>query len=168
MKLETLIGIGIWVGIFLVWYVRNYPDKFKTWIPVYGTVIGWFRRKRKSPPRPRPAASFGRDYKTLVETVESIAARDRMGSSDAASMVHAVKDLLEIEPATGQIWEAYALDSLETAVITCDDCRVPVEKTVKKTGIRIRCPKCEKWLVLKNSKVTVINPNRPDIEDWEH
>jgi Zn finger protein HypA/HybF involved in hydrogenase expression len=82
-------------------------------------------------------------------------------------MVHAVQKLNEIEPPSGQIWEAYALDSLETAKITCDDCRVPVAKTVKKTGVKIQCPKCLKWLALKNSKVTIIDPSRTDLEDWE-
>jgi hypothetical protein len=81
--------------------------------------------------------------------------------------VQAVKRIMEIEPSSGQIWEAFALDSLETAQITCDDCRIPVDKIVKKTGVRIQCAKCGKWLVLKNSKVTIIDPNRPDLEDWE-
>jgi len=78
-----------------------------------------------------------------------------------------VKKLNEIEPPSGQIWEAYALDSLETANITCDECRVKVKKTVKKTGVKIQCPKCLKWLALKNSKVTIIDPSRTDLEDWE-
>ena len=167
MKMETLIAIAIWVGIFLVWYIKNYPENLKKALGIHGTALKWPRRKKTVAVRSRSSRIPGKDYKSLVETVESIAARDRMGSSDAASMVHAVKDLLEIEPATGQIWEAYALDSLETAIITCDECRVAVEKTIKKTGVRIRCPKCEKWLALKNSKVTVIDPNRPDLEDWE-
>jgi Zn finger protein HypA/HybF involved in hydrogenase expression len=82
-------------------------------------------------------------------------------------MVDAVKQLMEKEPASGQIWEAYALDSLETAEIACDDCRIPVEKTVRKTGVRIQCKKCGKWLALKNSKVTIINPSRAELEEWE-
>lgn len=82
-------------------------------------------------------------------------------------MVQAVTKLLEIEPSSGQIWEAYALDSLESAEIICDDCKIPVDKIIKKTGIRIQCEKCGKWLALKNSKVTIIDPNRPDLEEWE-
>lgn len=168
MKTEFILGVGIWVVIFVVWYVRNYPEKFQGLIPNLSGMYKW-RRKAKSV-NVRPAASVGtqKDYRALVETVESICARDRIGSSDAASMVQAAKKLMEIEPSSGQIWEAYALDSLESALITCDDCRVSVEKTVKKTGVRISCPKCGKWLALKNSKVTVIDPNRPDLEDWEH
>ena len=84
-------------------------------------------------------------------------------ASDAASLVEAVRLLTEIEPASGQIWEAYALDSLESAEIICDQCRIKVDKTVKKTGVRIQCTKCGKWLGLKNSKVTVIDPSRPDL-----
>jgi hypothetical protein len=91
-----------------------------------------------------------------------------MGSSDAAAMVLAVKDLMEIEPASGQIWEALALDALESAEIVCDDCRIPVERIVKRTGVKIKCGKCRKWIALKNSKVTVIDPKRPDLEEWEH
>ena len=92
---------------------------------------------------------------------------DSFGSADAAGMVEAVKRLMEIEPSSGQIWEAYALDSLESAQISCDDCRVPVEKTVKKTGIKFQCGKCGKWLALRNSKVTIIDPSRAGLEDWE-
>lgn len=168
MKLETLIGIGVWVVIFFVWYFRTYPEKLKKYVSVRGPLLKWPRRKRSAPTKPDPSVNNSKDYKTLVETVESIAAKDRIGSSDAASMVHAVRSLMEIEPASGQIWEAYALDSLESALIVCDECRVPVEKTIKKTGVRIHCPRCQKWLALKNSKVTVIDPNRPDLEDWEH
>jgi hypothetical protein len=165
--IETFVGIGIWVAIFLVWYARTYPQKFKDIIPIHRIKMSWPRLKKPSPVRPRPESGNGRDYKGLVETVESICARDRMSSSDAASMVLAVKRLMDIEPSTGQIWEAYALDSLESAVIICDECRIPVEKTVKKTGVRIRCAKCQKWLALRNSKVTVIDPTRSDLEDWE-
>jgi predicted RNA-binding Zn-ribbon protein involved in translation (DUF1610 family) len=166
--MEVILGVGIWVVIFIVWYVRNYPEKFRGIIPTLN-VMSKLRRKTKTV-NARPVSNPGvqKDYRALVETVESICARDRIGSSDAASMVQAAQKLMEIEPSSGQIWEAYALDSLESALITCDDCRVPVEKTVKKTGVRISCPKCGKWLALKNSKVTVIDPNRPDLEDWEN
>jgi len=66
------------------------------------------------------------------------------------------------------LWEALALDSLENAQIICDDCRIPVEKVVRKTGVKIQCSNCKKWLALKNSKVTVIDPRRSGSEDWEH
>jgi hypothetical protein len=164
--METLIGIGIWVIIFVVWYVRTYPEKFKGLIPRNGIKIPWPRSK-KSAPRQRPNVKASGDFRTLAETIESICALDKFGSSDAATMVAAVKKLLEVEPSSGQIWEAYALDSLEGAQITCDDCRIPVKKTIKKTGIRIYCPQCGKWLALKNSKVMILDPNRPDLEDWE-
>jgi hypothetical protein len=166
--METLIGIGIWVVIFLIWYCKTYPERFKGLFPSRGLSFKWPRRRKTPAARVKPAPEEPKDYRSLVETVETICARDRIGSSDAATMVQAAKKLMEIEPASGQIWEAYALDSLESALITCDDCRVSVEKTVKKTGVRIHCPKCGKWLALKNSKVTVIDPNRPDLEDWEH
>jgi hypothetical protein len=166
--METLIGIGIWVVIFLVWYYRTYPDKFRGLTPFRGFTLRWDRWTKAGTARLKSPIIPGKDYRSLVETVESICARDKIGSSDAATMVQAAKRIMEIEPASGQIWEAYALDSLESARITCDDCRVPVEKTVKKTGVRIQCPRCGKWLALKNSKVTVIDPNRPDLEDWEH
>ncbi len=116
------------------------------------------------PERPQPHTG---DYKSLVEQVEFICSKERFSSSDAAAMVEAVKHLMELEPGSGQIWEAYALDSLESATITCDDCKIPVEKTVKKTGVKISCKKCGRWLALKNSKVTVLDPSRADIEDWE-
>ena len=115
----------------------------------------------------RKAATAYGDYKSLVEQVEFICSKERFSSSDAAAMVEAVKHLMELEPGSGQIWEAYALDSLESATITCDECKIPVEKTVKKTGVKISCKKCGRWLALKNSKVTVLDPSRADIEDWE-
>jgi len=138
---ETLIGIAIWVAIFLIWYFRTYPEKVKGLMPRPGISLRWSSRKKSTPSMRRTVAAY-RDYKSLVETVESICAKEQFSSSDAATMVEAVKHLMEMEPASGQIWEAYALDSLETAVITCDDCRLPVEKTVKKTGVKIYCKKC--------------------------
>ena len=164
--MEFLIGIGIWVIIFVIWYVRTYPEKFKGLIPSAGIKIPWPRRKKPVPRHPSGAKAAG-DFRALVETIESICALDKFGSSDAATMVAAVKKLLEVEPSSGQIWEAYALDSLEGAQIVCDDCRIPVKKTIKKTGVRIYCTQCGKWLALKNSKVMIIDPNRPDLEDWE-
>ena len=166
--MEVIIGVGIWVVIFVVWYIKTYPEKFKGVAPILSVMPTWRRKSKTAKARPAPDPGLEKDYRGLVETVESICARDRIGSSDAASMVQAAQRLMEIEPSSGQIWEAYALDSLESALITCDDCRVPVEKTVKKTGVRIACPRCGKWLALKNSKVTVIDPTRPDLEDWEH
>jgi len=165
MKIETLIGIGIWVMIFVVWYVRTYPEKFKDIIPFHKVRIRWPRKKTDF--RVKPHTVPTKDFSSLVEKVESICAKDRFDASDAAAMVEAVRQLLQIEPASGQIWEAYALDSLETAEIICDECRIPVDKIVKKTGIRIQCIKCGKWLALRNSKVTVIDPNRRDLEEWE-
>lgn len=165
--METLIGIGIWVIIFIVWYVRNYPEKFRGLDQLRKLKIAFPRKKKvvsmNRAPRPRSRP----DFKTLVEKVETLSARDRMTASDAAAMVAAVRDLIEIEPASGQIWEAFALDSLESSEIICDDCRRPVEKIVKKTGVKIECRKCHKWLALKNSKVTIIDPNRANLEDWE-
>ncbi len=163
--METLIGITIWVVIFIVWYGKTYPDRVKSVLHGRGISFKWPRKKKGALNGPRVVEN--KDFKDLVETIESICARDKIGSSDAATMVQAVKRLMEIEPSSGQIWEAYALDSLETAQIICDDCRVPVDKIVKKTGVRLQCPACGKWLVLKNSKVTIIDPNRPDLEDWE-
>ncbi len=165
--METVIGIGIWVIIFLVWYVRTYPEKVKSMLPARGFNIRWPRRKRTV--RTVPTASSGsvKDFKSLVETVEHVCALDSFSASDAATMVQAVTRLLEIEPSSGQIWEAYALDSLESAEIICDECKIPVDKIIKKTGVRIQCEKCGKWLALKNSKVTIIDPNRPDLEEWE-
>ncbi len=168
MKMEFIIGVGIWVIIFVAWYLKTYPERFKGLVPIHSILAKWGRRRKTVRVKPVVNSGAQKDYRALVETVESICARDRLGSSDAASMVQAAQRLMEIEPSSGQIWEAYALDSLESALITCDDCRVPVEKTVKKTGVRIACPKCGKWLALKNSKVTVIDPNRADLEDWEH
>lgn len=165
--MEILIGITIWVIIFVVWYLKTYPDQIKGLFPSHGFNIRWPRRKRSMPSAKRPVTHRHSDFKSLVDTVESVCAMDRFGSSDAAAMVEAVKKLMEIEPSSGQIWEAYALDSLESADITCDDCGTRVEKTVKKTGIKIQCKKCEKWLALKNSKVMIIDPSRRDLEDWE-
>jgi hypothetical protein len=166
--MELIIGVGIWVLIFVVWYVRTYPEKLKG-------LRSKFSAPRKPPQMKssrekrgpfRPNAQSKR-YKALVETIEKTCAKERFSASDAAAMVEAVKQLMEIEPASGQIWEAYALDSLETAEIICDDCRIPVIKLVKKTGVRIQCRKCKKWLALKNSKVTILDPSRSDVEDWE-
>jgi len=165
--MEILIGIGIWVVIFLVWYCRTYPEKVKNLVNIKALQVKWPRKRPPSPRRPPQPVMSEKDFKSLVETIETICARDNFGSTDAATMVQAVKKLNEIEPPSGQIWEAYALDSLETANITCDDCRVSVKKTIKKTGVRIQCPKCLKWLALKNSKVTIIDPSRTDLEDWE-
>ncbi|MCA1961614.1 MAG: hypothetical protein LDL33_12565 [Desulfomonile sp.] len=166
--MEVVIGVGVWVLIFVVWYMRTYPDRF----PWLNSLKGLkFRFPRVKRPTARPAAPSRpprRDFKTLVDMVESISSRDRMSASDAASMVEAVRQLLEIEPASGQLWEALALDSLEAAVIICDECKVPVDKFVKKTGVKIQCSKCLKWLALRNSKVTVIDPKRAGLEDWEH
>ena len=165
--METFIGIAIWVAIFLIWYIRTYPEKVKGLMPLQGIRLKWPARKRRNASVARKAASAYGDYKSLVEQVEVICSKEQFSSSDAAAMVEAVKHLMELEPGSGQIWEAYALDSLETATIKCDDCKIPVEKTVKKTGVKIHCKKCGKWLALKNSKVTVLDPSRPDIEDWE-
>jgi hypothetical protein len=167
--METAIGIAVWVVIFVIWYVKTYPEKFRGFNLLRKLKLNLPQRKRRVPPvsvaiKPKSR----RDFKALVETVEAISARDRISASDAATMVEAVKDLLEIEPASGQLWEALALDSLETAEIICDDCRIPVDKFVKKTGVKIQCGKCMKWLALKNSKVTVIDPKRAGLEDWEH
>ncbi|MEI7449859.1 MAG: hypothetical protein WCJ75_09550 [Desulfomonile sp.] len=164
--METLIGVGIWVIIFIVWYVRTYREKFNNIFPNYKLSIKRsIRGKKKVNEQPKP--QLRKDFKSLVEIVENTCAMDKFRASDAASMVDAVKQLMEKEPASGQIWEAYALDSLETAEIACDDCRIPVEKTVRKTGVRIQCKKCGKWLALKNSKVTIINPSRAELEEWE-
>lgn len=165
--MEVLIGITIWVIIFVVWYWRNYPDKVKSILPVHRMNFGNLRKPRVVSPKVTPIRRSAKDFKALVETVESICAKDSFGSSDAATMVAAVKQIMEIEPSSGQIWEAYVLDSLESSSITCDDCHIPVDKTIKKTGVRIHCRQCGKWLALKNSKVTVIDPSRPDLEDWE-
>lgn len=167
MSIEFIIGVGIWLCIFLVWYARTYPEKVKGILPKNMFKIQWPRRDRSKVVRLKPKTQRSKDFKSMVETIEKTCAKDRFMASDAASMVEAVKHLLEIEPASGQIWEAYALDSLETAEIICDECRIAVDKIVKKTGVRIQCEKCGKWLALKNSKVTVIDPHRPDLEDWE-
>jgi hypothetical protein len=166
--MEMIVGIGIWVAIFLVWYVRNYPERFRFARSL--SAFSWKRRRKDSHRAQSPIrqAASRADFKALAETVEAIGAMDSMGSSDAATMVEAMKRLMEIEPASAQLWEAMALDTLETAFIKCDECKVPVEKIVKKTGVKIVCPNCRKWLALKNSKVTVIDPGRPGIEDWEH
>jgi hypothetical protein len=163
---ETIIGVAIWVAIFLIWYYRTYPERLKAMVPFHLLKIKWPRARKVVPVR-RASTTGYKDFKTLVEAIEQVCSRDHFGSSDAALMVEAVKQLMELEPGSAQIWEAYALDSLETATINCDECHTPVEKTVKKTGIKISCRKCGKWLALKNSKVTVIDPNRRDLEDWE-
>jgi hypothetical protein len=167
MKWSTLVGVGIWVVIFFVWYFRTYPEKLRGLIPSGKLAFRWPSRKKPGVSLHKTDKSADRDYRKKVELIESIGSQERFGSSDAATMVKAVHELLHIEPATGQIWEAYALDALESATIVCDDCRVPVRKTVKKTGVRIDCGRCGKWLALKNSKVTVIDPSRPDLEEWE-
>ncbi len=166
--METLIGVAIWVVIFIVWYVRSYPQHFSVLQRLRGVKIRWPERKKAARPIRAPKSPARADFKSLAETVESISARDRMGSSDAAAMVWAVRHLMEIEPASAQMWEALALDSLETAEIVCDECHIPVERVVKKTGVKIKCSKCQKWIALKNSKVTVIDPKRPDLDEWEH
>lgn len=162
-----IVGVGIWLGIFLFWYGKNYPQNFKNIFAVPDLKIKWPRRSKSNVVRMKPKSRRSKDFKSLVETVEKTCAKDKFMASDAASMVEAVRKLVEIESASGQIWEAYALDSMETAEILCDDCRIPVDKIVKKTGVRIQCEKCGKWLALKNSKVTVIDPHRADLEDWE-
>lgn len=152
--LEIFIGAAFWLIIFLIWYLRNYPDKMPSFLK---------SRPRKQTPSGKIIPSLvkpnksSREYKKLVETVENICASDRFGSSDAAGMVQAVKRLVEIERASGQIWEAYALDALETAEIWCDDCRKPVTKTINKSGVKIQCAYCDKWLELKNSKVAILD-----------
>lgn len=166
--MEVVIGVGIWVLIFVIWYVRAYPGKVPWLNSLKGFKLRLPRVKRPAPKAAPPPPPLRRDFKGLVETVETISSRDRMHASDAAAMVEAVKQLLEIEPASGQLWEALALDSLESAEIICDDCRMPVDKFVKKTGVKIQCGKCLKWLALRNSKVTVIDPKRAGLEDWEH
>ncbi len=164
-----LIGVGVWGVIFLVWYVRTYPERFPR--------LDLMKRVKSAlPSRRRPAKTSAskpfkrrpkKDFKKLVETVEAISSRDRIDTAQAAEMVDAVKALMEIEPASGQIWEAFALDSLETADIKCDSCGIAVHKTVKRTGVKIECRKCKRWLALKNSKVTVINPHAGNLEEWE-
>lgn len=167
MKWSTLIGIGIWIVIFLIWYCRTYPEKLRRLLPLGRLAFRWPSR-RKGPVSLHKADKVPDGaYRKKVELIESIGSKDRFGSSDAATMVKAVHDLMHIEPATGQIWEAFALDALESATIVCDECRVAVRKTVKKTGVRIDCERCGKWLALKNSKVTVIDPSRPGLEEWE-
>jgi hypothetical protein len=165
--METLIGIIIWVIIFVVWYCKTYPEKLKTFARFHAIDIKWSRKKPHAHVRQTTGTRSPRDFKKLVETIESTCALDSFGSSDAAGMVEAVKQVIEMEPSSGQIWEAYALDSLENAQITCDDCHIPVEKIVKKTGVKIQCRKCGKWLALRNSKVTIIDPSRAGLEDWE-
>jgi hypothetical protein len=163
--METFIGIAIWVVIFVVWYVKNYPEKFRGMLSAYKTL---FKRPRRPNAVSRPMRSMPSiNFKGLVESIETTCAMDRFNASDAAAMVEAVKQIMEMEPGSGQIWEAYALDSLESAEIICDDCKVPVDKMIKKTGLKIQCRNCGKWLALKNSKVTILDPHRSDIEDWE-
>jgi hypothetical protein len=166
-NIEILIGVGIWVLIFAVWFARTYPDKIKS-----GLGVRRPRLPKIKAPRPKKTSTGARrkkgsNYKDLVHKVETICAKDSLEASDAATLVESVMLLNEIEPASAQIWEAYALDTLERARIICDDCGLDVEKTVRKTGIRIQCVKCKKWLALRNSKVTVIDPHRADLEEWE-
>ncbi|MGB6063289.1 MAG: hypothetical protein WBG50_00675 [Desulfomonilaceae bacterium] len=165
--METFIGIMIWVVIFAVWYCKTYPEKLKGFVRSHAINIQWPRRKPSVRVKPKVRERSTQDYRKLVGTIESICALDSFSASDAAAMVEAAKRLLEIEPSSGQIWEAYALDSLESAEIVCDECSIPVEKTIKKTGVKIQCKKCGKWLALRNSKVTIIDPSRVDLEDWE-
>jgi hypothetical protein len=166
--MESLIGIGIWVLIFLIWYIRSYPDKVRISNPLAKIKLRWPSRKPAATHRERPRSDSRQDYRSLAEIIERISSSERFDAADAATMVEAVKELMDLEPASGQVWEAFALDALETSEITCDKCKVPVEKTVKKTGVKIQCPKCKRWLALRNSKVTIINPHRSDLEDWEH
>ena len=168
MHLDIFIGIAVWLVVFFVWYVRTYPDRFPSLKSFSGFKLKWPQRAKKPRVNKPPKSMDPHNYAKLVKKIEAISAMEKYGSSDAAAMVDAVKQLLEIEPSSGQVWEAFALDSLETAEITCDDCRIPVDKIVRKTGVKILCTKCMKWLALKNSKVTVIDPSRPDLEEWEH
>ncbi len=162
-----LLGVIIWGIIFVIWYVRTYPGRKPKWFPTLD--FDFTKLKPQKPGRMPKAKDAGgsQEYKSLVHEIETICAKDNFGSSDAATMVEAIKKLMDIEPATGQIWEAYGLDCLESAKITCDDCKIPVTKTIKKTGIRIRCSQCEKWLALRNSKIMIFDPSRADLEDWE-
>lgn len=166
-NLEIFIGLGIWVLIFIVWWVRNYPDRIKKIFGVKKINLPKFKWPKRNAKVERSTRRKQENYKDLVHKVEAIGAKDRFDASEAATLVEAVIRLNEIEPASGQIWEAYALDALERASIFCDDCSNEVEKTVRKTGVRIQCSKCNKWLALRNSKVTVIDPNRADLEEWE-
>lgn len=165
--MESLIGIAIWVLIFLIWYVKSYPDKVRNINPLAKIKLNWPPRKPPAPAREQPRSDARQDYRFLVERIERISSQDRFDAADAASMVESAKKLMDLEPASGQVWEAFALDALESAQITCDKCKIPVEKSVKKTGVKIQCPKCRRWLALRNSKVTIINPHRTDLEDWE-
>lgn len=152
--LETIIGISFWVIIFLVWYARSYPDRMPDFLRSGSRKPD---SSLKKAPQISQTVKTSREYKKLVEIVETVCARDRFGSSDAASMVHALKKLIQIEKSSGQIWEAYALDALETAEIICDDCKRPVTKTTSKSGVRIQCDHCNQWLELKNSKVAILD-----------
>lgn len=152
--LEILIGVGFWVIIFIIWYLRNYPEKAPSFLRPRPKNVKQTGVSYQKAPRPDKS---GKEYKKLVEIVENVCALDRFGSSDAASMALAVKKLMDIEKSSGQIWEAYALDALETAEITCDECGRRVKKTVGKGGVRIECVYCDKWLELKNSKVAILD-----------
>jgi hypothetical protein len=165
LVMETVIGILIWIGIFLTWYVKNYPDKFGKGFS--GVIAKYWGKRKPSQGSSGINAARNDQFGTLVKSVEKLCSKDTMGSSDAALLVDSINKLIKIEQASGQIWEAYALDCLETATIACDDCMIPVEKTVKKTGIKIQCKRCGKWLALRNSKVTVIDHSRSDLEHWE-
>ncbi len=152
--LEIFLGVAFWLVIFMVWYVRNYPEKLPSFLRRKPRKNGGSGQSAKTAPK---LDKSSKEYRRLVEIVENVCARDRFGSADAASMVLAVRKLVDIEKASGQIWETYALDALETAQIWCDDCKQPVRKNITKVGVRIECPVCDQWLELNNSKVTVLD-----------
>jgi hypothetical protein len=152
--LEILIGVAFWLLVFFIWYARNYPDKMPSFLKFRSRPRTATGKNVQGIVKPDKSS---KEYRKLVETVENVCALDRFGASDAASMVLAVKKLIQIERASGQIWETYALDALETADVWCDDCRRNVTKTVNKDGIRIDCHHCNKWLELKNSKVAILD-----------
>ena len=147
--------------------LQDLSREIERFCPLHAINVQWPRKKPSVRVRSKVRERSAHDYRKLVGTIESTSALDSFSASDAAAMVEAVKRLLEIESSSGQIWEAYVLDSLESAEIVCDDCRIPVEKIIKKTGVKIQCKKCGKWLALRNSKVTIIDPSRVDLEDWE-
>jgi hypothetical protein len=166
--MEYFYGLVVWGVVFAVWYFKQYPQAFKSFLPFPSLKWRGLRRgRRKTRLRPPSDIIETEDYKALVENVEHICAYERYTLADAAALTLAIRKLIEIEPASGRIWEAYALDSLESARITCNECKIVVRKTVKRTGVKISCPQCEKWIALKNSKLMVLDLNRPDLEDWE-
>ena len=65
--METFIGIAIWVAIFLVWYIRTYPEKVKGLIPLQGISLKWPVRKKRNASSARKAATAYGDYKSLVD-----------------------------------------------------------------------------------------------------